>query len=103
MVVEYSVKTVPEPRAQRPPDLMRRENPISTSPMDRGGTEDVLFEGVKKIEFHTGTRTRRSGIDEWDTRRMERKSILPTRVKITLSALDENGKERATPPRPASC
>ena len=29
----------------------------------------------------------------WDTRRTERKAILPTRVKITLTTQDETGKE----------
>ena len=30
---------------------MRRENPNIDDRMDRGGTKDVLFEGVKKLEF----------------------------------------------------
>jgi general secretion pathway protein J len=32
-------------------------------------------------------------VDTWDTRRTEMKSILPSRVKIEIIALDENGKE----------
>jgi general secretion pathway protein J len=74
-------------------DLMRRENPVLGEHMDRGGVKDVLYEGVKKVDFAYWDSDRKEWTDEWDTRRLERKSILPTRVKITLTALDENGKE----------
>jgi general secretion pathway protein J len=61
--------------------------------MDRGGTTDVLFEGVKRLEFAYWDSERKEWEDEWDTRRADQKSKLPTRVRITLVALDENGKE----------
>lgn len=93
MVVEYSVKRSTEKGANGRDDLIRRVNPILEERMDRGGTEDVLFEGIKKIEFEYWDSERKEWDDEWDTRRSERKSILPSRVKITLTALDENGKE----------
>jgi general secretion pathway protein J len=53
----------------------------------------VLFEGVKKLEFEYWDSQRKEWDDEWDTRRTEQKAILPTRVRITVVALDENGKE----------
>lgn len=93
MVVEYQVKTSTDSKARGRTDLMRRENVLLEERMDRGGTEDTLFEGAKKIEFQYWNSERKQWEDEWDTRRSERKSILPTRVKITLTALDENGKE----------
>lgn len=93
MVVEYSIKSSPDPKAKGRQDLIRRENPILEERMERGGTEDSLFEGAKKIEFQYWNSERKQWEDEWDTRRTERKSILPTRVKITLYAVDENGKE----------
>lgn len=93
MVVEYQVKSSSRPKAKGQNDLMRRERPQIEERMDRGGTEDVLFEGVKKIEFQYWDSTKKQWEDEWDTRRTERKSILPTRVKITLFAVDETGKE----------
>ncbi len=93
MVVEYFVKTSTEKNARGRQDLMRRENPLPQDRMDRGGTEEVLFEGVKKIEFSYWDSERKEWDDDWDTRRTERKSILPTRVRMTLITLDENGKE----------
>lgn len=92
-VVEYSLRTSTERGANGRMDLMRRENPNIGERMDRGGSTDVLFEGVKKVEFAYWDSERKEWEDEWDTRRTEKKSILPTRVRITLVALDENGKE----------
>lgn len=92
-VVEYFVETSTEKGAKGRQDLMRRVNPNVGERMDRGGTTDVLFEGVKKLEFEYWDSERKQWDDEWDTRRTERKAFLPTRVRITLVALDENGKE----------
>jgi general secretion pathway protein J len=94
MVVEYQVKTGMDPEARDRQDLVRRENPLVQDDMDRGGTEDVLYEGIDKIEFAYWDSQNKDWTDEWDTRRLEQKSILPTRVKITLFAKDENGKEQ---------
>ena len=93
MVVEYQVKTSSEKDAKGRTDLMRREKVILEERMERGGTEDVLYEGAKKIQFQYWDSEKKEWQDEWDTRRLERKTVLPTRVKITLIALDENGKE----------
>ncbi len=93
MVVEYSVKRSPDPKAKDRQDLVRREKALLEERMERGGTEDTLYEGAKKIEFQYWDSDKKQWIDEWDTRRTERKSVLPTRVKITLFATDENGKE----------
>ena len=93
MVVEYSVKTSPDQKARGRTDLVRREKVLIEERMERGGTEDSLFEGAKKIEFQYWNSERKQWEDEWDTRRSDRKSILPTRVKITLTAVDESGKE----------
>ncbi len=93
MVVEYQVKSSNDPKAKGRTDLMRREKVLLEERMERGGSEDSLFEGAKKIEFQYWNSERKQWEDEWDTRRTERKAILPTRVKITLTAIDENGKE----------
>lgn len=92
-VVEYFVESSTEKGARSRQDLKRRENPNVGERMDRGGTTDVLFEGVKKIEFAYWDSERKQWEDEWDTRRNEKKAFLPTRVRITIFALDENGKE----------
>lgn len=94
MVVEYSVKSGMDEAARDRQDLVRRENPSVDGQMDRGGTEAVLYEGIQKIEFAYWDSQDKEWTDEWDTRRLEKKSILPTRVKITLFAKDENGKEQ---------
>lgn len=93
MVVEYSVKSSPDSKAKGRTDVVRREKALIEERMDRGGTEDTLFESAKKLEFQYWNSERKQWDDEWDTRRAEKKSILPSRVKITLYALDENGKE----------
>ncbi len=93
MVVEYSVKSSTDRQARGRRDLFRRENPIIDEKMDRGGTEDVLFEGIRQLEFAYWDSDKKEWLNEWDTRRTDRKSILPTRVKITIRALDENGRE----------
>jgi general secretion pathway protein J len=92
-VIEYQVKRSPEPKVRDRDDLIRREKVILEERMERGGTEDILFEGIKKIEFQYWNSERKQWEDEWDTRRSERRTILPTRVKITLIAVDENGKD----------
>jgi general secretion pathway protein J len=92
-IVEYFVQTSTERNAGGRQDLMRRLNPNVEGRMERGGTTDVLFEGVKRVEFAYWNPDRRDWDDEWDTRRMDQKEKLPTRVRITLVALDENGKE----------
>ena len=61
--------------------------------MDRGGTEDVLFEDIQRIEFSYWDSDKKEWVSEWDTRRLERKSYLPTRVRVIIVAKDENGKE----------
>ncbi len=93
MIVEYSIKSAPDSKAKGRQDLVRRQNVILEERMERGGSEDSLFEGARKIEFQYWNTERKQWEDEWDTRRADRKSLLPTRVKITLSTLDENNKE----------
>jgi len=92
-VLEYSVKTSSEREARGRQDLMRRADANLGERMDRGGSEELLFAGVKRLEFAYWDSERKEWDDEWDTRRPERQNILPTRVRITLVANDENGKE----------
>ncbi|MCE9666693.1 GspJ family type II secretion system protein [Myxococcus stipitatus] len=93
-VVEYFVEPTSDKTARGRMDLMRRVDPnVGGERMDRGGTTDVLLEGVKKLEFEYWNTEKKEWDDEWDTRRTEQKSILPTRVRITLYAVDETGKE----------
>jgi general secretion pathway protein J len=93
MVVEYSVKASTDRDAHGRMDLIRRENPILDGPMDRGGTEDVLMEGVRQIQFSYWDTDKKDWVDTWDTRQIDKKSILPVRVRITVFTKDESGKD----------
>ena len=93
MVVEYFTKSTPTPGGQSRLNLMRREDSILDDRMDRGGTEDVLIENVKRIDFAYWDSDKKDWVDEWNTTRIEKKSILPVRVRITITAVDETGRE----------
>jgi len=72
-----------------------RENPLLDEAHGPGGTKDALYEDVKmKVDVQYGTRTQ--GVDGrvGQTEAGSGKYILPTRVKVTLTAMDENGRER---------
>ncbi len=95
MVVEYEVRASTK-KGSRGQDLMRRENPnlYGEDKMDRGGVDDVLLENVKRVEFSFWDSDQKDWVNEWDTRRLEKKSILPTRVRITVVRADESGHEQ---------
>ena len=93
MVVEYFTRSTTPPGGQSRTDLIRRENPSLDERMDKGGHEDALIEGVKRIDFAYWDSDKKDWVDEWDTRRLEKKSILPVRVRIGITAVDETGKE----------
>ena len=93
MVVEYSVKSSTDSESHGRQDLIRRVNPSFPERMDREGTSEVLFEGIRSVEFEYWDSSKKDWTKEWDTRRLEQKSILPTRVRFTIVANDENGKE----------
>jgi len=93
MVVEYYAKTITGPDGKSQMNLMRREDSILDDRMDRGGTEDVLIEGIKRIDFTYWDSDKKDWVDEWDTRRIEKKSILPVRVRLSIFAVDETGRE----------
>ena len=93
MVVEYFTRTTTAPGGKSHLDLIRRENALLDDRMDRGGTEDVLFEDIRRLDLAYWDSDKKDWVNEWDTRRLERKSILPVRVAISIFAVDETGKE----------
>ena len=93
MVVEYYAKSSPGPGGKPQMNLVRREDSILDDRIDKGGTEDVLIEGIRRIDFAYWDSDKKDWVDEWDTRRIEKKSILPVRVRISIYALDETGRE----------
>ena len=93
MVVEYFTKSATGPDGKTQLNLMRREDSILDDRMDRGGNEDVLIENIKRIDFTYWDSDKKDWVDEWDTRRIEKKSILPVRVRLSVYSVDENGRE----------
>jgi general secretion pathway protein J len=93
MVVEYYTKSAPGPDGKNQLNLMRREDSNLDDKMDRGGNEDVLMEGIRRIDFAYWDSDKKDWVDEWDTRRIEKKSILPVRVRLSVYAVDETGRE----------
>ncbi|HSP20588.1 MAG TPA: type II secretion system protein [Myxococcaceae bacterium] len=93
MVVEYYAKSTTGPGGKTQLNLMRREDSILDDRMDRGGSEDVLVENIKRIDFTYWDSDKKDWVDEWDTRRIEKKSILPVRVRLSIFAVDETGRE----------
>lgn len=75
MVVEYSMKTSTEKDARGRTDLMRREKALLEERMERGGTEETLYEGCKKIEFQYWDSDKKQWVDEWDTRQIGRAHV----------------------------
>lgn len=92
MLVEYQVKSAMERGVRDRKDLFRRVKTVFEDSLERGGTEDVIFEGISSIQFAYWDSEKKDWVDEWDTRRAERQSKLPTRVRVTLTAPDEDGK-----------
>jgi len=96
MVVAYEVRTSTKKGSRGQQDLMRRENPnlYGEDRMERGGVEDVLLENVKRVEFSYWDSDQKDWVNDWDTRKIEKKSILPVRVRIALIRADESGHEQ---------
>lgn len=88
-VVEYSLKN--DERGKR--SLLRREKVVFDEKMDRGGVEEVLLENVEGFELAYWDSTKQSWENEWDTRRPEKKSILPSRVRFAIITKNADGKE----------
>ncbi|MBI5526521.1 MAG: hypothetical protein HY897_09310 [Deltaproteobacteria bacterium] len=79
-------------------NLMRREKPMRPSLDDKpedekGGVADVLAEDVVGLDLTYWDDQQREWLDEWDTTGVEKGNRLPRLVKITLTVLDEAGKE----------
>ena len=79
-------------------NLVRRELAMRPSldlkpEEDKSGTSDVLAEDVVALELKYWDDQQREWLDDWDTTGVEKANRLPRLVKITLTVLDESGKE----------
>lgn len=91
-VVSYFLER--DPAHQGEEALFRKVNPVIDEDADRRGRKSVICEDVKRIHFEYWDTVRIDWSDEWDSSRTEHQGVMPERVRITLTAIDENGKER---------
>ena len=83
MLVEYKLQSSKNFPGER--DIVRRQKTVLSGRIDEGGTESVFLENVEKMTFAYWDSFQKDWVDEWDTRKSERKSMLPSRVKIEIS------------------
>lgn len=74
-------------------NLMRREAPRIDADWDEGGRAYVLAEDVKEFSLRFFDPRKDDWTDEWDTENSEFRGRLPTLVEISLTVLDEDGKD----------
>ena len=96
MVVEYFTKSAHQPRRAAAAEPHASGELALDESDGPGRPEDVLVENVKRIDFAYWDSDQKDWVDEWDTRQLEKKSILPMRVRLTISALTRTGTRRAT-------
>jgi general secretion pathway protein J len=87
MLVEYQLQNSKNNPGKK--DMMRRQKTVLSGRIDEGGTEGVFLENVEKIVFSYWDTLQKDWVDEWDTRKPEKKSILPARIKIAITLNDE--------------
>ena len=74
--------------------IYRRVNPIIDDQWDRGGDKELMVPDVVGLQLEYWDAKDRQWREEWDAGSVERQGVLPPRVRITLTANDETGKER---------
>lgn len=91
-VVEYTVEADPDHRGEYA--LFRREKPRIDDDPDHGGNKAVVCEHVISFDVQYWDWKRQEWVREWVTNSAERRSILPTRVKVRLGLQMPDGHER---------
>ena len=92
----FEYKLGPDPEVSGRRDLFRRVKPILDEDPYRGGQTGVLAEDVVAFSVEAWDARDRAWRPEWDTNSPQQNGqiLLPTRVKISLTVKDEQGKER---------
>jgi len=92
---EYKLATDPDVSGRR--NFYRRVKPILDEDPDRGGQTGVLAEDVVAFSVEAWDARDRAWRPEWDTNSPQQNGqiLLPTRVKISLTVKDEQGKDKA--------
>jgi len=74
-------------------NLMRYEKKIIDDKPEDYGEGEVLARGIVGLKFRYYDEEKKEWVDSWDTMGIERGNKLPRYVEITLTIMDENGKE----------
>lgn len=93
-IVFYKVDRDPDLKGKTITSLLRCEKPVIDDDPDRCERWETLISDVKKVEFKYWDNKRNDWVNDWDTRKTERANQLPDRVRITLTAKNELGKEQ---------
>ncbi len=87
----YTVEEVP---ATGKKAVFRRVKTTVDEGWDSGGDKEAVVEDVTGLAFEYWDSKDRQWREDWDSTSVERQGTLPPRVRITLTANDEMGKER---------
>jgi len=90
-VLTYYGDDDPEDRALT--NLMRKEKARLDGEPEEGGQAEILCRGIESLHFEFWDETKTEWVEEWDCSQIERLNQLPKLVRITLTVLDETGKE----------
>jgi len=92
----FEYKLGPDPGVSGRRNLYRRVKPILDEDPDRGGQTAVLAEDVVAFSVEAWDAKDRSWRPEWDTSSPQQSGaiLLPSRVRISLTVKDEQGKDR---------
>lgn len=74
--------------------LWRRVNPIIDVDAERRGRKAVLCENVRGFQLEYWDAVKNEWVDEWDTNSAERNGVMPERIKVELTIVDTELKER---------
>jgi general secretion pathway protein J len=91
-IVFYKVDRDPEQKGGTA--LLRCEKPVIDEYPDRCDRWETLIAGVRRLELRYWDNKRNDWVDIWDTRLNEHPDQLPDRVRIELTARDDQGKDR---------
>lgn len=91
-VVEYRVDRHPEdPKVNA---LIRREKTVIDDRPEDGGTETVLATGIDGLQFEFWDVKKKDWVTDWDTTDRAWSTHLPQRVRITIHAKGDDGREK---------
>jgi general secretion pathway protein J len=93
----FEYKLAPDPEVSGRRNLYRRVKPILDEDPDRGGQTAALAEDVVAFSVEAWDAKDRAWRPEWDSNSPQQTGqiLLPSRIRISLTVKDEQGKEKA--------